>query len=107
MDEALDLVIDMLNLIWHYNHIARDAVVAWIWVSQQRRGLVGGRVFIAVRGPNARTLSNALYHAFRAIGGRRVRRWQGKHMWYVAFSQFSFFAVKGRFNFAEARDIMS
>jgi hypothetical protein len=80
MDETLDLVVDVLNLIWRYNPIARDAVVAWIWVSQ--------RVFIAVKGPNARTLSNALYHAFRAIGGRRVRRWHGRRMWHVAFSLF-------------------
>jgi hypothetical protein len=67
-----------LDIIWRYNPKARGADVAWIWAGPRRTRL-------AIAGPGAAYLSDALYHALRALGRRRVRRWRGR-MWYVAYS---------------------
>jgi hypothetical protein len=45
-----------------------------------------GRILLAVRGPAARHMSNALYHLMRALGRRQVRRWVCGSDWCVAFS---------------------
>jgi len=50
--------------------------VLWIWSD-------GHRVYAAT---NDRYLSNALYHALRALGRNRVRRWYQDGMWIVAYS---------------------
>jgi len=42
-----------------------------------------GRVYAAV---DDRYLSNALYHALRALGRNRVRRWFERGKWMVAYS---------------------
>jgi hypothetical protein len=78
MDEVAE-VFAGLDLVWRFNNRARRAVAAWVWTAP-------GRVWVAVAGPDAQYLSNALYHAFRAMGRRRVRRWRGRRMWYVAYS---------------------
>ncbi len=44
------------------------------------------RVLLVVSGPRARYMSNALYHLFRALGRRRVRRWICGSDWCIAFS---------------------
>jgi hypothetical protein len=78
MDTTADLFA-ALDFIWRYNPRARGADVVWIWAGP-------GRTRLAVVGPGARYLSDALYHMFRAMGRRRVRRWRGRRMWYVAYS---------------------
>ncbi len=50
--------------------------VLWIWTD-------GHRVYAMT---NDRYLSNALYHALRALGRSRVRRWSQEGMWIVAYS---------------------
>jgi len=74
-----ELLFITLNFVWRFNPKTRGAEVVWIWASP-------GRTRLAVAGPGARHLSNALYHALRAVGRRRVRRWRGQRMWYVAYS---------------------
>jgi hypothetical protein len=67
-----------MDIVWRFNDRAKRADVVWIWAGP-------GRTRLAIVGPDARHLSNALYHALRALGRRRVRRWRGR-MWYVAYS---------------------
>ena len=50
--------------------------ILWIWSD-------GGRIYAAT---NDRYLSNALYHALRALGRNGVRRWHQDGMWIVAYS---------------------
>jgi hypothetical protein len=50
--------------------------VLWIWSDSQRVYAV----------TNDRYFSNALYHALRALGRNRVRRWSEGGMWIVAYS---------------------
>jgi hypothetical protein len=50
--------------------------ISWIWTD-------GNRVYAAT---NDRYLSNAIYHALRALGRNRVRRWSQGEMWIVAYS---------------------
>jgi hypothetical protein len=73
-----ELLFVALDVVWRYNPKARADVV-WIWAGP-------GRTRLAMTGPNARHLSNALYHILRGMGRRRVRRWRGRRMWYVAYS---------------------
>jgi len=68
-----------LDFIWRFNDRAKRADVVWIWTGP-------GRTWLAMIGPNARHMSNALYHILRGMGRRRVRRWRGRRMWYVAYS---------------------
>jgi hypothetical protein len=68
-----------LDFIWRFNDRAKRADVAWIWAGP-------GRTRLAIVGPGAAYLSDALYHALRALGRRRVRRWRGRMWWYVAYS---------------------
>jgi len=67
-----------MDIVWRFNDRAKRADVVWIWTGP-------GRTWLAIAGPGAAYLSNALYHIFRAMGRRRVRRWHGR-MWYVAYS---------------------
>ncbi|MFZ8841812.1 MAG: hypothetical protein ACO2PM_23395 [Pyrobaculum sp.] len=50
--------------------------VLWIWSD-------GKRVYAVT---NDRYLSNALYHALRALGRNRVRRWSEGGKWIIAYS---------------------
>ncbi len=50
--------------------------VLWIWSD-------GRRVYAVT---NDRYLSNALYHALRALGRSRVRRWSQEGKWIIAYS---------------------
>lgn len=50
--------------------------ILWIWSD-------GRRVYAVT---NDRYLSNAIYHALRALGRNRVRRWSQDGKWIVAYS---------------------
>jgi hypothetical protein len=50
--------------------------ILWIWTD-------GNRIYAAT---DNRYLSNALYHALRALGRNRVRRWSQGEMWIIAYS---------------------
>ncbi len=50
--------------------------VLWIWSD-------GRRVYAVT---DDRYLSNALYHALRALGRSRVRRWSQEGKWIIAYS---------------------
>jgi hypothetical protein len=50
--------------------------ILWIWTD-------GIRIYAAT---DNRYLSNALYHALRALGRNRVRRWSQGEMWIIAYS---------------------
>jgi len=58
-----------------YNPMARGYIL-WIWSD-------GQRVYAVT---NDRYLSNALYHALRALGRNKVRRWSQGGKWIVAYS---------------------
>jgi len=58
-----------------YNPMARGYIL-WIWSD-------GHRVYAVT---SDRYLSNALYHALRALGRNRVRRWSQNGKWIVAYS---------------------
>jgi hypothetical protein len=58
-----------------HNPMARGYIL-WIWTD-------GQRVYAVT---NDRYLSNALYHALRALGRNRVRRWSQGGKWIVAYS---------------------
>jgi hypothetical protein len=53
-----------------------SGLILWIWTD-------GRRVYAAT---NDRYLSNALYHALRALGRNRVRRWSQGGKWILAYS---------------------
>jgi hypothetical protein len=78
MDMDTEELFVALNLVWRFNCKTKRADVVWIWAGP-------GRTRLAVAGPDAAYLSNALYHILRGMGRRRVRRWRGR-MWYVAYS---------------------
>ncbi len=46
----------------------------------------GREILLVVSGPQARYMSNALYHLLRALGRRNVRRWVCHPDWCVSFS---------------------
>jgi len=58
-----------------HNPMARGYIL-WIWSD-------GQRVYAVT---NDKYLSNALYHALRALGRNRVRRWSQGGKWIVAYS---------------------
>lgn len=58
-----------------HNPMARGYVL-WVWTD-------GHRVYAVT---DDKYLSNALYHALRALGRNRVRRWSQNGKWIVAYS---------------------
>ncbi len=46
----------------------------------------GREILLVVSGPQARYMSNALYHLLRALGRRNVRRWVCRSDWCISFS---------------------
>jgi hypothetical protein len=79
MDKIKKLPIKKLvELVKQFNYKTRMATVT---VKAD-----GNRVLLVISGPQARYMSNALYHLFRALGRRRVRRWTCGSDWCVAFS---------------------
>jgi hypothetical protein len=58
-----------------HNPMARGRI---LWIKTE-----GNRVYAAT---DSRYLSNALYHALRALGRNRVRRWSEGGKWIAAYS---------------------
>jgi hypothetical protein len=53
-----------------------SGLILWVWTD-------GYRVYAAT---NDRYLSNAIYHALRALGRNKVRRWSQGGKWILAYS---------------------
>jgi hypothetical protein len=70
-----ELLTKAYNFVASNNSRVRGRI---LWVKSDN-----GRVYAAV---DDRYLSNALYHALRALGRNRVRRWFERGKWMVAYS---------------------
>ncbi len=75
MDKTLKRLV---KLIKHYNPKTRKSDVI---IKRP-----GREILLIIRGPQARYMSNALYHLMRALGRRNVRRWICNSDWCVSFS---------------------
>jgi len=70
---------NLIRLIKKYNPKTRRSKV-------DIRRSSDGKILMIISGPSARYMSNALYHLFRALGKRNVRRWLCGSEWCVSFS---------------------
>jgi hypothetical protein len=76
--DKLDVLIESFNFVIVNNPKARRSVIAWVFVD-------GDRVYAVIRGSDAQRASNAVYHALRAMGRRRVRRVASRIGWVVSY----------------------
>jgi hypothetical protein len=63
------------DFVVSHNPMARGRI---LWIKTE-----GNRVYAAI---DNKYLSNALYHALRALGRNRVRRWSQSGKWIIAYS---------------------
>jgi len=76
--DKLDVLFKAFEFVTTLNPRARRSFITWIFVD-------GRRVYAVIRGPDARRGSNAIYHALRAAGRRKVRRVANRWGWVVSY----------------------
>ncbi len=75
--DRLEMLFEAYNFVVLNNPKARS-LISWIFVD-------GDKVYAAICGRGARFTSNAIYHALRAAGRRRVRRVANGKCWVVSY----------------------